>query len=526
MAITKDPELSALNNLICGVVATLIFLVFCFYFYLSSQNEIVGMVADDAIYLLMTDYFSPYYRTLSNSAAFVMQTSQFPPLYPFLLSIVGASSQKIIWAQIITTFFLLGASFVFYYWMRSEKVNKSTSLCLVFIFVISPVSFLMNIDLWSEHLYLLITFCSFYFLNKASSNHKYQLIACLFISLIPLVRFIGISLIIAYCFYLYLNRVKDKYKYILISFLPFIIWKIISIIFFQTDIYQQTLSDFYEHDVWSHFKYLFSSQLFDLWQGWHECFDIRRNIFSGIVCGIVLLFSLITLFIRLIDKKIDSLYVLFYLLIVWIWPDDNHNMRFIFVVFPMLLYYAYLTFILMFKIKISIQLRAAINTASTLIILITFLPTNIYALNRFSINTEAGLEPFKATKYWLTVRNQKDAVNTIRIVDKMIGSYRMATVYIPESECVYTIHQEQFMFFARKLAFPPPLQKEIIDDDILNNLTRCNFIHVLHTTSHPQYPGGYPVKILKNNFNYLMSFRMRDELDSPVVAELLKLNQK
>ena len=142
----------------CGLVAILIILVSCFYFYISSHNEIVGMVADDAIYLLMADYFSPYYSSLSKSAAFVMQTSQFPPLYPLLLSIFGVSSEKVFWAHIITTCCLISASFIYYYWLKQEKLNKSACLCLVLIFVCSPATFLMNIDLWSEHLYFVDNF--------------------------------------------------------------------------------------------------------------------------------------------------------------------------------------------------------------------------------------------------------------------------------------------------------------------------------------------------------------------------------
>ncbi len=56
-------------------------------------------IADDAKYLLMTDFFSPYYSLLSKSAAFIMQSTQFPPLYPFLLAILGASSENLLLAS-------------------------------------------------------------------------------------------------------------------------------------------------------------------------------------------------------------------------------------------------------------------------------------------------------------------------------------------------------------------------------------------------------------------------------------------
>lgn len=508
----------------CGLVAILIILVSCFYFYISSHNEIVGMVADDAIYLLMADYFSPYYSSLSKSAAFVMQTSQFPPLYPLLLSIFGVSSEKVFWAHIITTCCLISASFIYYYWLKQEKLNKSACLCLVLIFVCSPATFLMNIDLWSEHLYLLITLLSLCCLHKVKDGKRYYLLASILIGMLPITRVIGLAFIMAYFVYLHLNKIQDKYKYIALSILPYIIWKILSINFFQTEIYKETLTDFYNHDIWSHIKYLFTSQLFDLWQGWHECFDVRKNLFSGIVSSVILLLSLINLCIRLLKKKIDSFYILFYLLIIWIWPDDNHNMRFIFAIFPILLFYAYLTFEMLIKFKLSVQIKAVISTSSVLIVLITFLPTNIYALNRFSVDTQIGLEKFKFTKYWLTVKSHKEAYDSINIIEKMISSYSQASKFIAENECVYTIHQEQFMYYAHRLAFPLPIPKEVINDDIMNNLTKCSYIHVLYTTSHPEYPGGYPKMMLKSNFDYLTSIKMTEEINSPVVADLIRLD--
>lgn len=518
-------DLISLRSLTYGIVVILNVIVCFFYLYLSSKNQIVGLIADDAMYLLMADYFSPYNNLISESAGFVMQTSQFPPLYPLLLSVLGATSDKNFWAHIVTTLCLIDASIIYYYWLRLEKVSKLASICLIFIILCSPASFLMNIDLWSEQLYLLLTFLYLYFLNKSDTKQNHQLIAAVFIGFIPLVRTVGLVMIVGYFLYLHLNNIKDKYKFLAVSLLPYIIWKIISINFFQSDIYQDTLSGFYNHSIWLHIKYLFTSQLFDLWEGWHECFDIRKNIFSGIISGVILTLSIITLFSRLADKKMDSLYIVFYLLIIWIWPDDNHNMRFMFVIFPILLFYAYLTLQMMMKIKVSTQLKTIISTASVLIVLITFLPTNIYALNRLSVDTEIGLDAFKVTKFWLTAKNRKGADESIKIMDRMIFSYRQAGLLIPENECVYTAHQEQFMFYARRLAFSLPLKKEIINGDIMNNLSRCNYIHVLHTTSHPQFPGGYPIKELNNRFDYLMSFKMHDDTGSPVVAELLKIHK-
>jgi len=495
-----------------------------FYFYLSSQNRIVGLVADDAVYLLMTDYFSPYYRSLSQSAAFIMETSQFPPLYPLLLSVLGASSENIFLAHIITTCCLVGAVVVYTFWICEEQVNKTTGLCIALIFICSPVALLMNVDLWSEHLYIFLTMCALLFVEKANVKNKYWLIASLFIGLLPLTRLVGVTFIFAFFLYLQIHKIKYRYIYIAISIIPFIIWKAISLNFYSSDIYEDTLTEFYQYDFWLHTKHLFLSQLPDLWTGWHECFDIRKNLFSGIVAGCVLTMSLVTWFSRLINKRIDSLYLLFYLILIWLWPAPDHDMRFIFVIILILIYYSYLSLLVVLKYDAMKNLRVIINYASIFIIMVTIMPTDIYAINRIFAQVPSELESYRNTKYWLTVKNSVDAENTVKIINKMTLSYVEASQYVPENKCVYTAHQEQFMFYARRLAFSLPLPKEVMGNKIVQHLRKCEYIHVLHTTSHPEYPGGYPINELENNFNYLMSTRMSEDINSPVVGELLQLH--
>jgi dolichyl-phosphate-mannose-protein mannosyltransferase len=505
------------------LVLTFISTISIFYFYISAQNEIVGLVADDAVYLLMADYFSPYYSSLSQTAAFIMETSQFPPLYSISLAIFGASSENILLAHVLTTSYFFGAVIIYSFWLRIDKVNQLTSHCLSLILICAPVSFLMNIDLWSEHLYLLLTMCALFYVEKSHINNKYWLVASLLIGLMPLVRLVGVTFVIAYFVYLYLHKIKYRNRYFAISIIPFIIWKFVSIIFYSSDIYGNTLIGFYQYDFWLHTKHLFLSQLPDLWVGWHECFDIRKNLFSGVVAACVLVLSLSAWFSRLLNKRIDSLYLLFYLILILIWPDPNHNMRFTFVVFPILLYYSYLSLSFILKYDVMQNLRAIINYAVFFIISATFLPTDLYAINRSFAKMPAELESYRSTRYLLSAKYNVKTENTIKILIKTTQSYIEASQYVPEDQCVYTAHQENFMYYARRLAFTFPFPDEVKNNDIFQYLDKCKYIHVLYTTGHPDLPGGYPINRLDNKFDYLMSTQMSEDTNSQVVGSLLKL---
>jgi hypothetical protein len=505
------------------LVLTLISVTCIYYFYLSAQNEIVGLMADDAVYLLMADYFSPYYSSLSQNAAFIMETSQFPPLYPILLAVLGANSENVFLAHIITTCCLVSAVVAYYFWIRETQISKTTSLFLALIFICSPASLLMNVDLWSEHFYLFLTMCALLFIEKANTNYKFWLIASILIGLMPLARLVGLTFVVAFFIYLQIHKIKYRYRYIAISIIPFLIWKVVSLSLFTTEIYEETLMNFYQYDFWLHTKHLFFSQLPDLWTGWHECFDIRKNFFSGIVCACILIMSLVTWFLRLLDKRIDSIYVLFYLLLILIWPDPNHNMRFLFVIFPILLYYSYVSLSLVLKFHALQNLKIIINYASILIVVATFLPTDLYAINRSFAKLPDELESYRASRYLLTVKYSVEAEDTVKILKKTILSYIEASQHIPDGQCVYTAHQENFMFHGRRLAFSLPLPKEVMNNSIFQYLDKCKYVHVLYTNSHPEFPGGYPIDRLENNFDYLISTQMSEDTNSQVVGSLLKL---
>ena len=506
------------------IILVSIVIVSIFYIYLSTHNEIVGLVADDAIYLLMADYFSPYFQALSKSAAFVMQTSQFPPLYPLLLALLGASSSSLIFAHFITTCFFIISAIFYYYWSSTVNNDNSIGKYLVLIYICLPASLILNIDLWSEHLYLALTLLSLFLIEKARFNEKYFLIASIIIGLIPLTRLVGLTFIIAYFIYLHFSKVKNKYCYFLISIFPFIIWKLISTSFYHSEIYHDTVTSFYRYDLWTHIKYLFNTQLVNLWYGWHECFDIRKNLFSSFVCGSVLIMALVTWTKRLKKKAIDSLYLLFYFLIIWVWPDENHNMRFVFPIFPILLCYSYMSLCVVLERDFSSYLKLFIKTSSMIIILVTFLPTNLYAANRLLKNIPQELAAYKNTKYWLIVDNKVEFIESVRIMDKMMLSYVLAGSHVPKDECVYTAHQESFMYYARRLAFPLPLPNDLSKSDNRENLNKCDYVHILHTNSHPKFPGGYPLNFIKNNSDVLMKTKLSDKSNSPVIAELFKLN--
>ena len=407
-----------------------IIIISIFYLYISSQNGIVGLVADDAMYLLMADYFSPYHKALGESAAFIMETSQFPPLYPVLLAAVGATSKNILLAHVFTTSCFLGAVSIYVLLIIEDGVNKFTGVCLGLITLFLPASFIMILDLWSEPLYLLLTMCALYLVEKGNINNKNWFVAAFIIALLPLVRTVGITFVLAFLIFLQVNNVPNRYKYILISIVPYFIWQLFSMRFVSPQSYSNVLSFFYQNNFLLVVQNLFSVQLQNLWSGWHECFDIDKNLWSGIVCAGILLLALITWVVRIHNKRIDSFYLLFYLLLIWLWPAPDHDMRFMFVVTPILLYYSYLSLQYFLKFDAAKKVKGIVICASMFIVLATCLPTNLYAFSRLFSQLPSELKAFRYTKYWITQKSNIEAQNSVQILNSMIKSYKIVSNYV------------------------------------------------------------------------------------------------
>ena len=93
------------SNLIIAI--SLLIAVSFFYFSITSNDHVVGFLSDDAVYLLMAEMHSLWNRDIDPVIEYMRPEYQFPPLYPFLLGLMGADSSSPELASSITTFFFV-----------------------------------------------------------------------------------------------------------------------------------------------------------------------------------------------------------------------------------------------------------------------------------------------------------------------------------------------------------------------------------------------------------------------------------
>lgn len=143
-----------IRRLVC---AALIVLAALFLARFSWQGEIVGLVANDAAYILLADYFSPYSSATRSVAAFVAQHGVFPPLYPLTLALAGVGADSVWWAHVMTKMMVLAAMYAAARLFRHPQSNPGVAFVYAAMLFLMPSSLLQHLELLSEPLYLALT---------------------------------------------------------------------------------------------------------------------------------------------------------------------------------------------------------------------------------------------------------------------------------------------------------------------------------------------------------------------------------
>jgi hypothetical protein len=208
--------------------ATAFALLAAFYYTLTWGDSPVGTVADDAIYLLMADHLSPYAAGLRESAAFITMNSSFPPLYPLLLALFGASSADVAWAHAVTSTFLLVGIWMYYLWVSREARSTTSGLALAVVFAFLPGTVRFSLDLWSEHLYLLVTMITVCFGTRSDPSPRDWLKTALGTSASVLTRTVGWFLLAAFYLLLMARRPRRKLAMVGVSVLPLVLWSMLA----------------------------------------------------------------------------------------------------------------------------------------------------------------------------------------------------------------------------------------------------------------------------------------------------------
>lgn len=500
-------------------------LAFCFLYSISYDNRAVGLLSDDALYLIMADFYSPWVETLDYVQAFVSVTIHFPPLYSLFLGILGAGSENPEYAFLLNTLCLSVALFIVVIWLKKETENVALAYTVATLTLVLPTLLLLSQELWSEFLFMVFFYLFLYVFSHKEMQKEHFFLCALLAGLMTLTRSIGLSVVIAYSMYLLYKRPRYFWVYLVVAISPFIYLKFKSSSnpFRENyvDAFNARVPDLFNTNI---FDYA-SEQLVSLWQSWVYLFSPIQWSFlpvqaETVVLTVLLLAFFIGFFLRLLEHRIDALIVIIYLAIVAVWPYSEVRFvsRFLSPLLPLIFFYSILGNQFVFS---RLKLARHCYVIPVLVVLV-IISSDLHILKRAYASMEPELKPYSRIKEWLTHVSYENAISEVKTRKRYLEILKQLQDYIPEDDCTYAIHPPVTMLHTKRMS-GSYLDAASSVDELLERLPTCNYMIASYLVDHTEdYDAYYPMDLVWDSDRFeFYAFYLDEEAGSEQKSQIL-----
>lgn len=490
-----------------------------FYFWLTVSDAVPVLGGDHPVYLLMADYFSPMSGRLPALAETVMQSSQFPPLYPMLLGLLGGTTAHVAVAHAITTTFLIAALALLYLWGSVVLGSRTQGLWLAVAFAFMPGTLLQSLGIMSEGPYLTFTLWVLWLADRAPLTQRSCVWLAVLIGAAWVTRTAGVALVAAFGAYLLAQRVDRPWRFVAISLVPMALWQTVKFglgygggywWFLEAQLESQSIPSFLAHQLVVQGKALA--------QGWVAAFHHFPSPAVSTFAALAGLLGILGCVKRVWQRRLDGYYVACYLGLVLLWPFPLEAARFVFVVVPIVLVQG-LWFIGSVRPDRSTAVRLRNRYVALAGLVLLVLPGWLVVGSRLML-ASAGERNHLRQAVWYTADSIESARTAIAVQETVIRSWRKLASVVPENECVYHVEAPMLMMYVDRVSYPPPLARSQIEFDRL--ATACRHF-LLGAYVRPPFPVPYyPRQYLSERATVRMVARLKDRPDAALVAVLIE----
>ena len=263
-------------------------------------------------------------------------------------------------------------------------------------------------------------------------------------------------------------------------------------------------------------------QLKTLWWGTQLQFNNTTNTAAFISVIIILTAACFSLFKRVYNFSLDALYVFIYFVIIFVWNYPDHNVRFIYVITPIILFYAQLTTDSVFKGS-GTTIKSLSHAFLPAMILITILPSLIFMTDRYTTVPGEYHSKNSNDRLWLTGADTKKMYKQLVFKKRLVESIVAIQKIVPKKSCVYSTHQELVMLYSKRKVFVPPAQ-QVTEKDFNKELTKCRYMFIVGAP-YNQHEPLYPVDRVKHNSWILSQTFFPAEHGGGIISVLLELDE-
>jgi hypothetical protein len=487
---------------------------FCLYLLLALRNPHVGFLADDALYLLMADAYSPWRDAAGPVFEHLRRYCHLPPFYPLALAFAGAGAEHLAPARIATAVFMAAAWLACYAWLVASGVRRAVAALLTLFCAWTPVTLLYTVDLWSEGLYVALVLGCLLWLRTLDGTRPHALVLVglgLVLGCAIGTRSIGVALLPAVLFALHRQRPRALVP-VLAGFL--LVSLALSLLDMGDDApsYGALMREYYaanpvdalRRQLGAVAARLPTAALYDLFL-WREAAGWRWP-----VAGLLALCVGVGFARELRRMTPIALYTVAYLVIAFTWPFPEQTERFLFPLLPCAAFFAW-------RGVESGRGRQWAGGAVALLLLALAAPAVLATLTRLGTPVPvASLDSFRTTRYWLDPTRGGDVLGALRSLAAQERAAADATRLVPPSACIYSVNAQQVLLKARRPAFLPPRESLMRRGPPWG----CAYF-LLVASPRPGAGAFYPLAYLKLRARALAVRRLDDEDPRSAAAAVL-----
>jgi hypothetical protein len=421
-----------------------------------SVSPVPGWLPDASLYLLMSEVLSPWPREPSAAAAWAMEGSAFPPLFPILIGLFGPADASV--GRAVAALALLAALGALHAWLVARGWSARERLIGIALFALLPGTLMQGLEGMSEPLYLFASLGALAAAARASSEARDRSLAAMWIGAALLTRSIGMTLALAFAVSLRLERAPRPLRALGIALLPIGLWWAAKLFLGFGGSYGEPLRSklaSLHPDLAVAAPLAIAAQLRALVTAWSGLFvlDVDPSLVHHLLAAGIAALALAGLVLRLGARAFDGVYVALYLGLVSVWPFPGHATRFLWPVLPILLVYAA-------EVARSLARRLGRDSlgpaALALMIAVLALPSLPRFAQRFWDSRQVEYAAFTHTPRWY-LADPAGAASDARGRRQLARAMREVAHFAPPDACVQAVSPETLMWWSRRASRTPLL---------------------------------------------------------------------
>jgi hypothetical protein len=414
----------------------------------AVQGRVAGLAVDDAFYLLMADR---QFGRLDGEPGLLalLATRSYPPLYPLVLGLFGGGSDALLAASIANAALILLWVACLLAWLLRAGVAPAGAALLALAVAFAPFTLYHAQVLWSEHLYLLLQMLALWRLERQPPSGRDVLLAGALVGLTLLTRTAGIALVAAFSLYLVWQRPRRWAPALALAWLP-----LLERFSHRASVYGGELQGVFAQGLQGAIGRIVENGA-GLWQGWRDGLSMADPpALAG--PAVLLLLAAAGWAMRQRQRRLDAFLVPVYLGMLLCWGYSQHAPRFLYPLFPIMAYHAWLAGVALLG-QLRALPRAHLGTAIAALLAASIaVPAGFHVAQRAHIPLAPELADFKRTQMWLAVRPAEMAPYIAQALDASIADTRQIRALTPADACVHTDSPGFVMLYGHRIPYQAP----------------------------------------------------------------------